>query len=89
MATLDEFVPQDISDVSDEMIKTISQEELPHWKELCHNKRASSVSLVHSAFGRSVDELLLMAVGIKYACHAGKEVRVVASEQKDHSKRAV
>lgn len=73
---LQDIVSEGVADLSDADIDHIIEDELPEWKKLCSGTTAVTILLHHSAFDQSVDDLLLMAVAIKYACLAGKEVRV-------------
>ena len=64
--------------ISDEAVLRIVSEELPHWKAACDNPSADLVILHQRAFGRSSRELFLLAVAVKYAALAKKNVTMLA-----------
>ena len=65
-------------EISDADIIRIVTDRLPHWKVACDNGKADMVILQQRAFGRSDDELLLLALAIKYAGIAKRDVMIGA-----------
>jgi hypothetical protein len=57
-------------------ILRIVDEQLPHWRAACDHAGADTVYLNQRAFGLSDKELLLLAVAIKYAGIAKKNVTI-------------
>lgn len=62
--------------VTDETIESIVANELPAWKKSCDNADADNVIFDQSAFSNSTEELLLMAIAIKYAKLKGKTIMI-------------
>jgi hypothetical protein len=58
-----------------EIVKIVDQ-QLPHWRAACDHAGADTVFLNQRAFGHSDDELFLLAVAIKYAGIAKKNVTI-------------
>jgi hypothetical protein len=63
---------------SDKEIAEIVGRELPEWKQMCDRTDGEVVLFHQDAFGQSVKELLLMALGIKYARQTQKEIVIDA-----------
>ncbi len=59
-------------------IERIVRDQLPHWRAACDRTDADIVVLNQRAFGTSEKELFLLAVAIKYAGMANKNVTISA-----------
>jgi hypothetical protein len=66
---------------TDEEIVSIIQKEMPGWITACSRADADHVISDQLAFGNSTEELLLMAIAIKYAKLQGKAVMISAGQQ--------
>jgi hypothetical protein len=62
--------------LTDEAIAKIVDENLPKWKLACLHADASCVILSQRAFTNSENDLFLLAVAIKYAGIAKKDVNI-------------
>jgi len=62
--------------LTDEAIVQIITNKLPAWKTACEHADADHVIFDQLAFGNTTDELLLMAIAIKYAKLKGKGVMI-------------
>jgi hypothetical protein len=62
--------------ISHSEIVRIVDHQLPHWRAACDHAGADTVYLNQRAFGLSDKELLLLAVAIKYAGIAKKNVTI-------------
>jgi hypothetical protein len=62
--------------VSGDNIERIVDQELPDWKRLCLDTRASTIMIHHGGFEQSMEDLLLLGIAVKYACNRRKEVVV-------------
>jgi hypothetical protein len=62
--------------LSDKAITEIVTENLPKWKSACQNADASCVILTQGAFKKTDNDLFLLAVAIKYAGIAKKDVMI-------------
>jgi hypothetical protein len=62
--------------ISESEIRRIVDQQLPHWRAACDHVGADTVYLNQRAFGLSDKELLLLAVAIKYAGIAKKNVTI-------------
>jgi hypothetical protein len=58
-----------------EIVRIVDQ-QLPHWRAACDHAGAGTVYLNQRAFGLSDKELLLLAIAIKYAGIAKKNVTI-------------
>jgi len=68
------------SSFSHEEIAKILAEQMPGWKAACENPGAEVVLLTQAAFGYSLEEIVLLAVAVKYAGTFGKTVTIVPQE---------
>jgi hypothetical protein len=68
-----------LSEITDEEVVAVIDEQLPHWKLACDRTEADAVMLHQQAFGRSFDEVALMYTAIRYAGIRGKTVMIVPS----------
>jgi hypothetical protein len=75
------------STISDSEIISIVDKKLPHWKLACDNAGADTVILQQVAFGRSLDEMFLMHIAIRYAGIAGKTVMIAPYPGSEGSSR--
>ena len=66
---------------TDEEIVSIMQKEMPEWITACSHADTDHVIFDQLAFGNSTEELLLMAIAIKYAKLQGKAVMISAGQQ--------
>ena len=64
--------------LTEEAISTIVKNKLPAWKKACDAEDVEFVTFNQFQFGTTTDELLLMAIAIKYANLKGKEVKITA-----------
>jgi len=62
--------------LSDKAITEIVDENLPKWRRACLNTDASCVILTQSAFSKTDSDLFLLAVAIKFAGIAKKDVMI-------------
>jgi hypothetical protein len=62
--------------LTDEAIAKIVDENLPKWKIACLHADASCVILGQRAFANTENDLFLLAVAIKYAGIAKKDVTI-------------
>ena len=62
--------------LTDEAIVKIITNKLPSWKSACEHAGADHVIFDQFAFGNTTDDLLLMAIAIKYAKLKGKSVTI-------------
>ena len=63
-------------EITDDEVIAIVAAELPHWKLACEHADADTVILAQQAFGRSLSEIFLMHVAIRYAGIIGKTVMI-------------
>lgn len=71
------FHSQDVSAaISDEEVARIVTQRIPRWKAACDHTEADTVVLDQRAFGRSLDEMFLMACAIRYARITNKIVMI-------------
>jgi hypothetical protein len=69
---------QNLNSFLDEAVIRVIIEHLPAWKAACDNSAADTVILQQRAFGNSKDELVLLALAIRYAGIAHKNVTIIA-----------
>jgi len=62
--------------ISTRDVSRIVDEQMPHWRAACDHAGADTVFRNQRAFGFSDDELFLLAVAIKYAGIAKKNVTI-------------
>jgi|ERR1043165_5278499 hypothetical protein len=70
---------------SDDDLRRIVAKQLPAWKRACAASGATAIVLHESAFGRSNNELLLLACAIKYAALSKKTIHIASGEHAEQT----